>query len=363
MKRIFMPLVMTVATALLCASCLGSSEEEYTYYDDTAVTAFTLGTLNRYTTVAKSDGTDSIAKTTVTGSSYKFYIDQQQRLIYNPDSLPVGTDVEKVVCTISAKNGGTVLLKHPEKDSVAYYTATDSIDFSRPRTIIVYSQSGKTFRQYVVSVNVHQQEADDMAWDARSADEGQAAWQQYGLPLLSLVPDWSGETLDSDPALLPTEDVSACRFTLGTNADVERIVVVGNRSLDDYPDDSLAVVWGKLVETGANSHDHLWTFYNTTGNRFPLPRMKSLAVACYDGNLLATGLLSDGTVSDFYVSRDGGNVWRKESTYPLPDDINDTAATGVKLFTDDDNYLWIVLDDNRVWRGRINRLGWADAGQ
>ena len=73
MKRLSMPLALMFATALLCASCLGSSEEEYTYYDDTAITAFSLGTLNRYTYVTKSDGTDSIAKTTVTGSNYKFY--------------------------------------------------------------------------------------------------------------------------------------------------------------------------------------------------------------------------------------------------------------------------------------------------
>lgn len=359
-----MPLALMFATALLCASCLGSSEEEYTYYDDTAITAFSLGTLNRYTYVTKSDGTDSIAKTTVTGSNYKFYIDQQQRRIYNPDSLPVGTDAEKVVCTITAKNAGTVLLKHPDKDSVAYYTSTDSIDFSRPRTLIVYSQSGRTFREYTVNVNVHQQEADEMVWDTRSADEATTAWQQYGQPLLSLIPDWSQEQLDSDAALLPTEDVSACRYTLRTNADVERIVVVGNRSLTDFPDDSLAVVWSKLVENDEHSHAHQWIYLSTTGNRFPLPRMKSLTMTYYDDCLLATGLLADGTVSPLYVSRDGGNVWRKDSSYPLPGNINGsdtdefTPYESVKLFADDDNRLWIVVNDQTAWCGRINRLGW-----
>ena len=92
--------------------------------------------------------------------------------------------------------------------------------------------------------------------------------------------------------------------------------------------------------------------------------MKSLTVAYYDDCLLATGLLDDGTVSPIYVSRDGGNVWRKDDNYPLPSNINGsdnenlTPYESVKLFADDDNRLWIVVNDRAAWCGRINRLGW-----
>ncbi len=355
MKRIFTPLAMLLATAVLCASCLSSEEEEYTYYDDTAITAFTLGTLNKYTHTTTSAGNDSLITTTVTGSNYEFYIDQLQRLIYNPDSLPVGTDASKVVCTISTKNAGTVLIKHENSDSVMYYTSTDSIDFSIPRQLIVYSQSGKTFREYEVRVNVHQQEADDMHWDLFSAEQGQQAWEQFGQPLLSLIPDWTQESLDSDAALLPTEDVTASRFTLRTNANVEQIVVTGNRSLADYPDDTLAVVWSQLVETGENSHAHPWIFHNYTGNRYPLPRLKSLQTVRYDDCLLAIGLNADNSLSDIYESRDGGITWKPNGSYPLPESMKETQA--VKMFVDDNQFLWIVTDEE-AWRGRVNRLAW-----
>ena len=57
----------------------------YTHLD-TAITAFSLGSLDRYTKTKA--GKDTLLKANVTGSDYKFYIDQAQRKIYNVDSLP-----------------------------------------------------------------------------------------------------------------------------------------------------------------------------------------------------------------------------------------------------------------------------------
>ena len=39
-------LFIMVLTLLSMSSCLGTSEDKTTYYDDTAITAFSLGTLN-----------------------------------------------------------------------------------------------------------------------------------------------------------------------------------------------------------------------------------------------------------------------------------------------------------------------------
>lgn len=58
-------------------------------------------------------------------SGYDFYIDQLKKEIYNPDSLPKGTDATHVLCNISSKNGGIVLLVHKNiegEDSLAYYS-------------------------------------------------------------------------------------------------------------------------------------------------------------------------------------------------------------------------------------------------
>ena len=356
MKRISTPLMLLLAIGVLCTSCLGSESEEYTYYDDAAITSFSLGTLNCYRYLLTSDGRDSIATSTITGSDYQFYINQEQRKIFNPDSLPYGTDVEKVICSITTKNSGSIIIKHPQNDSVAVYTSTDSIDFTVPRIFFVYSQSGKYSRQYEVRVNAHQQTGDEMVWKQFSAEEGQAAMQQAEIVQRMEIPSWEGEQLDSDASWLPTEDITVNHFTLRTNSDAEQIVVAGNRSLADYPDDTLAVVWSKIVETGESSHPHQWIYHTTTGNRFPLPRLKSLTTVLYDGFLLALGIQTDGSLSKLYVSRDGGITWKADGTYTLPEDM--TASERVSMEVDRDNFLWITTDNETVWRGRVNRLGW-----
>lgn len=94
-KKLF-SLLIIVAAMVSLTSCLSDTDVEVTYYDDTAITAFSLGTINRYNHTTKTDGTgDSIYVTKIAGSSYKFYIDQVNALIYNPDSLPVNCDAKQ----------------------------------------------------------------------------------------------------------------------------------------------------------------------------------------------------------------------------------------------------------------------------
>ena len=59
MKRISTPLILLLAIGVLCTSCLGSDDEEYTYYDDAAITSFSLGTLNCHRYLLTADGRDS----------------------------------------------------------------------------------------------------------------------------------------------------------------------------------------------------------------------------------------------------------------------------------------------------------------
>lgn len=145
-------------------SCLDDDSNEIVYPSDAAISAFSLGNLNRYVTYTSSKGSDSIVKSTVTGSKYKFYIDQVNRTIYNPDSLPFGTDVKHVICTIGSKNSAQVLLKSTISDSLFYISNSDSLDFSSPRELVVYSLNGKNVVHYTVNVNVHKEEADSFFW-------------------------------------------------------------------------------------------------------------------------------------------------------------------------------------------------------
>lgn len=150
------------------SSCLKDNETEVVTYDDTAVTAFSLGTLTRTMHTTSSKGEDSTYVVNVTGTKYPFSIDQQRGLIYNADSLPVGTKVDRVVCTLSTKNSGTAVFNLRTKDgtldSLVVYSNTDSIDLSKPTELRVYAMSGRAYRKYTVQVNVHEEEADEFRW-------------------------------------------------------------------------------------------------------------------------------------------------------------------------------------------------------
>ncbi len=177
MMNRFFSLLIAAVTAVSMTSCLSDTDEDVTYYDDTAITAFSLGTVKQYLHTTATDGSDSIYVKTLTASSYACYIDQVNALIYNPDSLPKGCDPAHVLCTISTKNGGVVMLNKKNmwgQDSLAYYSSTDSIDFTNPVTLMVYSNSGKVCKQYKVTLNVHQQTGNEFAWSTTAADGADA---------------------------------------------------------------------------------------------------------------------------------------------------------------------------------------------
>lgn len=181
MKRIIRPFVILFSAMILMASCLSDDNNyEMTYYGDTAITSFSLGTLNRYlTTKSKTEvdengqPKDSVYKVSVAGSAYKFYIDQLKREIYNPDSLPVGTDAAHVICNVGSKNAGIVVINYPDaegNDSLVYQNSEDSVDLSEPREFRVYSTGAVAYRSYKVSVNVHKEDPDSFRWSMRGAD-------------------------------------------------------------------------------------------------------------------------------------------------------------------------------------------------
>jgi hypothetical protein len=159
MNKKFYVCIMFVSVMIVFTSCLGTNDENV-YYNDTAITAFTLGTLDRTAHTTSYTGGDSTYSTTVTGSNYKMYIDQVNRKIYNLDSLPYGTDIKHVLVTITTKNGGVAAIKNVKSDTLSYYSSSDSIDFTTPRTFFVYSNDGTAYCKYVASVGAHKEEAD-----------------------------------------------------------------------------------------------------------------------------------------------------------------------------------------------------------
>ncbi len=175
MKRKFFAFIALITATLSLSSCLSSDETTVEYTHDTAITAFSLGSLDRYTKTKA--GKDTLLKANVTGSDYKFYIDQAQRLIYNVDSLPCGVRDTAILATISSKNSSPILLMDINKtDSVAaYYSSSDSINFSKPRFIRVYSGDYSAYAQYKVIVNVHKELPYEFKWHELAQNNSQLA--------------------------------------------------------------------------------------------------------------------------------------------------------------------------------------------
>lgn len=175
MKRKFFAFIALITAMLSLSSCLSSDETTVEYTHDTAITAFSLGSLDRYTKTKA--GKDTLLKANVTGSDYKFYIDQAQRLIYNVDSLPCGVRDTAILATISSKNSSPILLMDINKpDSVAaYYSSSDSINFSKPRFIRVYSSDYSAYAEYKVTVNVHKELPYEFKWHELAQNNSQLA--------------------------------------------------------------------------------------------------------------------------------------------------------------------------------------------
>lgn len=166
MKSKFAAFTLLLATVFLMASCL-ESDNDYTYTDDCAISSFSVTTAKQNTFVKTSDGLrDSLVVKELTLSNYKFYIDQINGKIYNPDSLPCGVDAKKLLCSVSNSSAGLVVIKKEKSDSLDYFSSTDSLDFSVDREVQVVSNSALSVKKYTVHVNVHKEQADSFAWHA-----------------------------------------------------------------------------------------------------------------------------------------------------------------------------------------------------
>lgn len=143
-------LFITGCFALLLSSCLGSDDQPgYELSMDCQITNFSLS----------SDSVPGL-------SSVVFTIDQVNGRIFNADSMPYGTEIEKVICNM--KFASTVwncqLIQEAVGDTV-YWNSADSVDFSKPVKIITTAIDQVTTKTYVAQVNVHQMIPDSMTWE------------------------------------------------------------------------------------------------------------------------------------------------------------------------------------------------------
>lgn len=369
---------MTVAMMM---SCMNSSDSDSTSYTDAAISSFSIGSLKRTQHTTSSTGADSTYTTTVSGAAYDFEIDHTGCRIYNPDSLPMGTDVSRVLVSMSAYNNGTILIKDVASDTLRFYNSTDSIDFTKPRIITALSNDGQGTRKYTVNINVYQEDPYAFVWKLMSNDWspektddaednlppgikcilGRSTKEEYALStdnrlmvLSEGSTEWEEDLLNDDAKLLPTEDVSLVCYPMALTPNTDYVLIAGNRDANVYPQETIARVWRKTVDNDEQAERGVWTYMERPADAlYQLPRMENLSLIYYDDSILAFGM----PFTDIYQSRDNGITWKTGKTYQMPKDFDYVKTTSVKVVVDDDNYIWLYCSGSgQLWRGALNKL-------
>lgn len=238
------------------------------------------------------------------------------------ESLSVGADMK----TIQAFGGALYLAA---ADGI--YTSTNGSEWS-----LAYGASG------MLSI-VGTSDNDGKMWVA-TADE--------------LFVTYDGDSYESAgalPAGFPVSGVSIVSSQLKHYKDLIRYTVIG------YPaSGAKATVWSRL------SNENEWVKFENEGNLNPCPSLKGLSVIGYDDFLYALGGAGDingvkvQPLSSFYISKDNGITWKAPTDFyqRLPKELVGHDVPFV-VTVDSNNVIWIVTggDDNAVWKGLINRLG------
>lgn len=161
-----------LAAMTLLSSCIKDEEVTVNYYNDVAVTTFSLGNIKHTVyTKKKTDPTqDSSYVETISYSRYPFHIDNANSRIYNTDSLLSNTEIAKSLAKISVKNAGYMAWKDLEGDTYTEFASTDTIDLSQPRTLRVVANDNSWYKDYTVTVLMHTEGADSLYWEPKGSD-------------------------------------------------------------------------------------------------------------------------------------------------------------------------------------------------
>ena len=370
MNKHISALLALIMGALMMTSCLKSDDtSEIIYNNDTAITAFSLTTVNRYIHTTSSSGADSVYKKALS-TPVSFNIDQYNQTVYNTDSLLNDCDLKHVLISVSTKNSGVAVIKSLTSDTLTTILSTDSLDFTQPREVRVYAQDGKSYRAYKVTMNKHQVATDKILWEKMPADSypydaEEEKWDQivenaglaqfigagtkeaYAYDMdgrLMVSKDegatWNPDTLDACTTLLPRENIAFVSYPFEANEDTDYQLIAG--VVDE--DDIVSVVWRKVAEYAEGSQPGKWCFVPVeVFNRYYLPSSSDLSLVWFHKKVLA---ISNSWI---LVSIDGGITWKEYDKLQLPDDEN---LMSVKACTDGEGAIWLkdLITDN-VWRG------------
>lgn len=196
-----------IAIGALIASTFACNE------DNSGVTAEYITPSN---VAVKSFKLNSDSKVAENLDSVFFSIDLKNGVIFNADSLPVGTKINKLVATIECDNTVTGAIIKMDNgtatpDSIDYKkTQTDSIDFTKKVTLTLTTSDPDIKRTYLIKVNVHKEKSDSIVWGDRAAAQLPS---RFGNPVRQKSVNFNGK------AVTLIEENNG-EYTLATSSDL-----------------------------------------------------------------------------------------------------------------------------------------------
>ena len=161
---------------------------------------------------------------------------------------------------------------------------------------------------------------------------------------------WNVETLDDNASLLPVSNINYALLINNDADDMSRVLLVGTAASGNK-----TVTWTRLSYKNRPTADDTWNYVENAATKFLLPAYRHLTVVNYDGAALAMGVDNSGKFGSMLLSRDTGIVWNSDKDFSYP--LNVQPANTFTATVDADAYIWMI-SGSKVWRGRLNRVGW-----
>lgn len=222
MKKLLYTLMLLAAAATGLVACSGDDDTtEVT--SDCYISAFQMKALKRIVTTISSTGADSDYVTTTNASAMLMRIDHKTGTITNVEPLPLGSQLDKVLITLTAY--GTVIHAQ-QNDTTAWtvYSSTDSLDFTSPRIFRVLANNGHGWRDYTVTLNVREDNAYNYTWQRQADLTAMAGMVDAKL----LTIDGHLRLISRDAAGVCYADGTPCQG-LPSDAEVRSAVVYGDQ--------------------------------------------------------------------------------------------------------------------------------------
>lgn len=342
------PFAASLLLLLACTLLPSCNDDTYdtTTSGECIIKTVTLGSLKCYRTTTSSTGADSIYKVNVTGSLYPITIDQTNLRIFNADSLPVGTDMRKVIFS-QFTTSATMSIRSLYTGEDTTFVYSDSTDFSQPRVVKTYATDGESRKAYTIELRCHKEEGDSTTWTRRASSV--ATLKDVTLKRAFCVDGtiYAFALNGTQPQLLKSTTANATAWTAtditGTTPDLSGIAEQGGTFY--------ALADGKLA---ISTDGATWTTDATT-----LP----------DGADAFTSLITVGTQhiaalagTQIYSSTDKGATWTADDmdtddTVPTTGIVGLTIPSATDATFEDLMLIGTKDGEAKVWKRAIDLTG------